>query len=196
MRAAILLSGGLDSTALAYWVRPVLAITVDYGQIAAAAEFRAARAVCRHLGMAHEELKIDLRQLGSGVMAGVDQSCLAATSEWWPFRNQLLITLAGAIAIRHNIEELLLGSVISDSEHGDGTQRFFELADALMQSQEGHLRVRAPGLNISSEDLILKSGVPISVLGWCHSCNVSETPCLNCRACKKQVQTLSSLGFF
>jgi len=29
---AILLSGGLDSIALAYWLRPQIAVTIDYGQ--------------------------------------------------------------------------------------------------------------------------------------------------------------------
>jgi 7-cyano-7-deazaguanine synthase len=35
---AVLLSGGMDSIALACWQRPEFAITVDYGQRAAATE--------------------------------------------------------------------------------------------------------------------------------------------------------------
>ncbi len=31
-KTAILLSGGMDSIALAYWKRPELAITINYGQ--------------------------------------------------------------------------------------------------------------------------------------------------------------------
>ena len=34
---ALLLSGGMDSIALAFWKRPEIAITIDYGQRAAEA---------------------------------------------------------------------------------------------------------------------------------------------------------------
>ena len=43
----LLLSGGMDSTSIAWWKRPDVAISVDYGQRAAAAELEAAGAVCR-----------------------------------------------------------------------------------------------------------------------------------------------------
>ena len=36
----MLLSGGMDSIAVAYWRRPSLAITIDYGQVPAAGELR------------------------------------------------------------------------------------------------------------------------------------------------------------
>ena len=37
---AILLSGGMDSIALAYWKKPAHSITIDYGQKAANAEMK------------------------------------------------------------------------------------------------------------------------------------------------------------
>ena len=40
MNTALLLSGGMDSIALAYWKRPDIALTIDYGQAAADAEER------------------------------------------------------------------------------------------------------------------------------------------------------------
>lgn len=42
-KTAILLSGGMDSIALAYWKRPEIAITIDYGQKPAAAEVVASK---------------------------------------------------------------------------------------------------------------------------------------------------------
>lgn len=194
-QSAILFSGGLDSTALLYWNRPVLAITIDYGQVAARSELKAARAITQHLGVRHEEFTVNLRSLGTGPMAAAEQSESAPTPEWWPFRNQILITLGGAIAHRSGLNELLVGSVSSDRHHADGTENFFHFADQLMHSQEGGLHVRAPAIHLSTEELIIKSGIPLSILGWCHSCNMSEIPCLNCRACHKQAQALSSLGF-
>ena len=51
MSAVLLLSGGMDSTALAAWKRPSACVTVDYGQQAAAAELKAATLVGELLGL-------------------------------------------------------------------------------------------------------------------------------------------------
>lgn len=196
MKSAILLSGGLDSAALTHWLRPTLAITIDYGQVAAPSELKAARAICRQLGIEHEEYKVNLRPFGSGPMAARAQSAIAATPEWWPFRNQVLITLAASVAIQRGFDELLVGSVKSDAEHADGTEHFFRCIDELVRSQEGNLRVRAPALHLSTSELIECSGAPMALLAWSHSCNMAEVPCQQCRACRKQIQALSAAGFF
>ena len=94
MTAAILLSGGIDSVALAFWQRPSFAITIDYGQRAAEAEIVAARQVSQELGINHEILRIDCSTIGSGDMAGAAPDAIAPVTEWWPYRNQLLVTLA------------------------------------------------------------------------------------------------------
>ena len=44
MKTALLLSGGMDSIAIAWWKRPDIALTLDYGQQAANAEIKAATA--------------------------------------------------------------------------------------------------------------------------------------------------------
>jgi len=93
-RTAVLLSGGMDSVSVAYMRRPPVAITIDYGQLAAAGEVRAAAAVAEALGMRHEVVEVDLRPLGSGDMVGRTPLSVAPVTEWWPFRNQMLVTLA------------------------------------------------------------------------------------------------------
>jgi 7-cyano-7-deazaguanine synthase in queuosine biosynthesis len=53
MKAMLLLSGGIDSLALAAWLRPSHALTVDYGQKAAGKEKEVASYVSHQLGMEH-----------------------------------------------------------------------------------------------------------------------------------------------
>ena len=65
-KKAILLSGGMDSIALAYWLRPEIAITLDYGQRAAEAEIKAAAKVAGALGIEHSVISVDCSALGSG----------------------------------------------------------------------------------------------------------------------------------
>ncbi len=182
---AVLLSGGMDSIALAHWQRPEVAITVDYGQRAARAEVAAAAQVAAELGMRHEVVRVDCSALGSGDMAGTDPLAAAPVSEWWPYRNQLLITLAGMRGISFGVTELLLGSVAPDGEHADGRPEFYVAADALMVLQEGNIRVLAPALGMTTAELVRRSAVPRSLLAWAHSCHVADVACGACRGCVK-----------
>lgn len=122
---AILLSGGMDSVALAHWKRPDVAITVDYGQKAAATELAVAAEIARALDMRHEIISVDCSSLGSGDMAGSDPLAAAPVAEWWPFRNQMLLTLAGMRAVAIGVTELMVGSVESDGAHADGRSGFY-----------------------------------------------------------------------
>ncbi|WP_157463940.1 7-cyano-7-deazaguanine synthase [Deinococcus pimensis] len=58
MTTALLLSGGMDSVAIAFWRRPTHAFTVDYGQLAAQGEIDAAASVCGTLGITHHVLRV------------------------------------------------------------------------------------------------------------------------------------------
>jgi 7-cyano-7-deazaguanine synthase len=70
MKTSLLLSGGMDSVAIVWWKGPDIAITIDYGQVPAEAEIRAACAVASTLGIEHHIIHCDLASLGSGDMAG------------------------------------------------------------------------------------------------------------------------------
>lgn len=131
MKRALLLSGGLDSTAIAWWKRPETAIFVDHGQCAAFAERRAAEAVAAACGIEFVALRVDCSSLGSGQMAGREQLPEAPTPEWWPFRNQLLVTIAAAAALPKGVKELMIGTIADDGTNGDGTRAF---VDRLAQS--------------------------------------------------------------
>jgi 7-cyano-7-deazaguanine synthase len=127
MDATLLLSGGIDSTAIAYWKHPRAAVTVDYGQAAASAEIKAASKVARELHISRDIIHADLTALGSGTLAGKPQSRLAPSPEWWPFRNQLLVTIGAMVAIRTNCSEIWIGTVAADRRrHLDGTRHSFE----------------------------------------------------------------------
>lgn len=190
---AVLLSGGMDSIALAHWKRPEVAITIDYGQKAAVTELAAAAEVARGLAMRHETIRVDCSSLGSGDMAGGPPLAAAPVTEWWPFRNQMLLTLAGMRAVAIGIVELMVGSVASDGSHADGRDEFYAAADRLMSLQEGGIRVTAPAIGMTTADLIRTSGVSRETLGWAHSCHTGPLACGNCRGCHKHFQVTEEL---
>jgi 7-cyano-7-deazaguanine synthase len=194
VKTALLLSGGIDSTAVAFWKRPAIGITIDYGHVAAEAELYAASTIARALGLSHKVIRVDTGQLGVGLMAGTQQLRIAPSAEWWPFRNQLLITLAAMFSIKEGCSELLIGSVSSDERHADGTSIFLKRIDELIALQEGNLRLIAPAMAMSSEELVSVSGVPLSVLAWCHSCHRGNQACGGCRGCQKNRDVRNAVG--
>lgn len=190
----LLLSGGLESSALAAWLKPPLALTIDYGQLPAAGEKWAAANVCRELNLEHHVLTADCSAAGSGLLAGEASDAHAPVPEWWPYRNQLLATLAGAWGIGRGVTEILIGTVAGDSLHIDGRADFFSSLDQLMALQEGGLRVRAPAIGMSSNELITQSGVSNSIIGWTHSCHISKIACGSCPGCAKRRAVLIEAG--
>jgi 7-cyano-7-deazaguanine synthase len=186
----LLFSGGLDSSALAYWKRPDVCLTVDYGQRPARGEIAAAGAICAELKLRHEVVSVDLRSLGSGSLAGKEPSNLGHAEEWWPYRNQILITLAGMRFVSEGLREILIGAVRTDI-HADGRSPFLRCIARLMSLQEGNVTVSAPARSLHPNKLLELSGFPVSLLGLTFSCHVMEYPCGRCRGCEKHLDTIA-----
>jgi len=194
MSTALLLSGGMDSIAIAHWRRPEIAITIDYGQRPAKGEIRASQSVAEVLGIEHHIIRADLSALGSGDMAGSAALGMAPVSEWWPYRNQMLVTLAAMKCVAVRAKRLFIGTLKTDDRHADGRLEFVASLNALLRLQEGEMILEAPAIELTAVELIRKSGVPMEVLAWAHSCHVSEYACGLCRGCRKHYETLRDLG--
>jgi len=193
-KQAILLSGGIDSCSLAWQQKPKLAFHISYGQKSELAELKASSAIANEMKLALHLINIDCSSLGSGDLVGKRKLKIAPVSEWWPYRNQLLITLALMKAVSFNVTELMIGAVKTDKRHKDGSSEFFELINALSVYQEGHIRISSPAIHLDSIELIENSGVPASLLGWTHSCHKSNLPCGRCNGCLKHIHIKSKMN--
>lgn len=189
----LLMSGGVDSSCIATWLRPDVLCTVDYGQRVAVAEIRSSEYMATTLGLHHEVIRIDCSALGAGHLAGRDPSALAAASEWWPYRNQLLITLGAMRFVSEGLTEIIIGTVAGDGVHMDGRPAFVDAVSTVMLVQEGGITVSAPAISISTEDLIQRSGITKEMLAYTFSCHVSVYPCGQCRGCIKHADVMSSM---
>lgn len=173
---ALLLSGGIESTAIAYWLRPDIAITIDYGQLAAAGEIRASAAIANELGVEHIVVTSD-----SYLSA---PPARASGSLWWPYRNQLLITLAAINLHDRPISELWIGLVNGDI-YKDCKPEFMRAMTDLMLIQEQRVLVIAPAIALTTLELLTASNVPQDLLGASLSCHFGELPCGICAGCSK-----------
>ena len=179
----LLFSGGIDSTALAWTERPDALFFVDYGQLAAKGEHRAAVALSDVLGIPLEIRRADLRSFGAGTMIGGAPANPLAP-EFWPFRNQVLVTLAVMAHADRQPLDVLIGTVAGDSVHPDGNDVFVEAMNAVLAVQ-GAYRLRAPAMGLDAADLLRLAGMPGEILGWTFSCHTGEWACGQCRGCLK-----------
>lgn len=197
MKRLLLLSGGLDSAALAALARPEQCLYVDYGQLPAIAEGRAAQQIAVELNLPFDAVTVPAGAVGGGLMsAAADHSDLAGPSpEWWPFRNQLLITVAAAWGVQRGFEAVLIGTVASDgARHADGSAQFLSVMDKLLSLQEGAMHLQAPAAHLNAAELLTTSGISDAVLGWTHSCHRANLPCANCPGCIKHIEALHTAG--
>jgi 7-cyano-7-deazaguanine synthase len=193
-RTALLFSGGMDSTALAFMLKPTCCFTINYGQKPALGEIRAAKQICKVLKLNHIIISIDCSKLGSGDLLGKESNSIAPSSEWWPYRNQLLITFSAMKAIELNINKLIIGSVKNDSFHIDGKKEFIDKMNDVLMIQEGNLSLEAPAIDYTSTELIHNSKISLDILGWSHSCHKFNYACGECRGCSKHRTTMLELG--
>lgn len=195
-RQLLLFSGGIDSTALAAIHKPELALTIDYGQRPAAGEIRAAARVASLLGIEHRSITVDASAVGAGLLLDDGTAIAGSAPETWPMRNQLLLTLGAAYALRRNLGEVLIGTVRGDrGRHQDGTPEFLEFANRLTAYQEGGIEVRAPGIEHTPGELLALSRLGLDVIAWTHSCHRAPTACGDCPGCWKHVAVWSEQGW-
>lgn len=188
MTSLLLLSGGVDSAAVAAAYKPSAALFVDYGQRPAAGERRAAREVSAHLGLQLHEAGIDLAAFGSGLLSPTGRNLSVASSpEWFPYRNQFLITVAAATALALGHDEVWIGLVAEDRQrHADGTGSFVRMIDELLALQEGAVRLLAPAHTIHTAALLDQADLPGWLLDRTISCHVSTVSCGECPGCLKR----------
>ena len=192
----LLLSGGIDSAALAAADRPDAALFVDYGQRPAPAEARAAHAVADALDLPLHEATLDLRSLGAGLLLNEQPIPGAPSPEWWPYRNQMLATVGATVAYRISLRRVVLGTVAGDGDrHADGTPDFYEALDAVLRLQEGGVGAAAPAIAETTEELVRRSALGEDVLAWTVSCHRSALSCGNCPGCWKRSRVMMNLGF-
>ncbi|QMV19720.1 7-cyano-7-deazaguanine synthase [Granulicella sp. 5B5] len=195
MSELLLLSGGIDSIAIAAWLRPAQCLTIDYGQRPAAAEVDAASEVCRRLGLFHDVIRVPINELGSGALAGKPVSEFSSHEEFWPFRNQFLLTLGAMYAMPRSLNAVLIGTVQNDSRHADGSPVFLNQIADLVAQQEGGIAIVAPAIHLDTVELVKVSNVDPSLLGWAHSCHTSHVACGRCPGCNKHSEVMRVLGW-
>ena len=207
MATAILLSGGMDSTTLLWWLKarhqgPIHAISIDYGQRHRVELECAARLARRAAVAAHETLMLDLATLGGNPL--IDPKLAVPTAESKrqrdtvvPFRNMLFATLAAAYCATKGICDLYMAPVKDDyPAYRDCRRPFYDsLAQSLRlgAARAAPWAIHTPFVELWKRDVValgLKLGAPY---GETHTCYEGLRPaCGLCDACCERLAAFAA----
>ena len=200
--ALVLLSGGMDSSVLLYYVGRILGYTniktigFDYGQ-RHVKELKYAKEIADGFGVDFEELKVDLRQFGSSSLTSSQDVPKAKEDKQYvtvvPSRNAIFLSLASSYATIHNIKDIFIAVNYEDFRtYTDCRRDFIEAISRALSLGGGIQGVYAPFLNWSKEKIVSvgkELGVPLDKT-W--SCYVGDkTPCGQCDACIERLKAFN-----
>lgn len=205
MKAVALLSGGLDSTVLASYLKAVgydvEALTILYGQ-RHAREVEAAAAVAANLGVPHRVVELPVGQLlrstltGHGeVPAGTYKEAIASTVV--PARNAILLSVAYGYAVSIGADLVAYAAHATDGPHyPDTTPEFVAKMSAALQEGTGtKVRIEAPFVCLQKHQIVKLGaalGAPLEITWSCY--RGGDKHCGVCPTCVERKKAFQLAG--
>jgi 7-cyano-7-deazaguanine synthase len=212
MKAVCLLSGGMDSTTLAYVAKDmgydIIALHFTYGQRTEKKERACARTIARTLD-AREFVEISLehfRKIGASSLTdpGIAVEAYAGEQEevpatYVPFRNANLLAIATSLAEARRAEAIFIGVQTGDypgypdcrPEFIEAFQRVVDLGTAA----EPRITLMTPFVRMTKAEILrvgLRLGVPYEHTWSCYQNN--ERACGVCSSCHYRREAFAAIG--
>ncbi len=218
MKAAVLASGGVDSTtALAqaverYGAAKVTAVSVLYGQ-KHRKELEAAEKIASYYGVEHISVdaaplfQYSRASLLQGSPEPVPKECYAdqlkktqgkaPVSTYVPFRNGIFLAAAAGIALSLGSEAVIYGAHADDAAgaaYPDCSPAFFEaMAAAVWEGSGRQIRLEAPFLAMNKAAVVeigLRLRVPYELTWSCYEGGAE--PCGQCGTCRDRAAAFAA----
>lgn len=204
-KAVIILSGGPDSVAVAYWAKEqgydVSAITFNYGQ-KAQIEIEKAGKIAEELDIQHQVVDLsNLSQIYQGVTSLVDKG-MEITSEFTdpiivPFRNGVFMAVTVAYADGVGANHIFYGAHSSDEQfYPDCRREFYEaFQEAARLGTEKDMVIKSPYSDIKKSGVLLDAvrlGVPLEKTWSCYL--NGHVHCGKCESCLNRKKAFKEAG--
>ncbi|MDO5016827.1 MAG: 7-cyano-7-deazaguanine synthase QueC [Porphyromonas sp.] len=202
----IVLSGGLDSTTLLYDKQAEigLAVTFKYGSNHEANEIPCAAYHCQKLGIEHLIIDLDfMSRMHSSLLSGAEDIPTGTYGEdnmkstVVPFRNGVMLSIAGAIAEDRGLKRVLIANHFGDHAiYPDCTAAFIKGMNAAIQAGTYNaVEVAAPYTGINKEEIVA-IGTRLGVdYGHTWSCyKGGDKPCGVCATCQERIEAFRKNG--
>lgn len=210
-KALCIMSGGMDSTLVAYIMRSrgyeIVALHFNYGQRTVAKELSCFRQICEDLGVS-EKYEIDLDFFKTvGASALTDHSLDVPTGgieegipiTYVPFRNGIFLSIATAIAEKEGCSAIAIGVVEEDSSgYPDCRESFidaFTKAANLGTKDTTYLMIEMPLVRLQKSQIVqeaLKLDVPLHLTWSCYQSE--EQACGVCDSCRLRLRGFERAG--
>lgn len=210
-KALCIMSGGMDSTLVAYIMRSrgyeIVALHFNYGQRTVTKELSCFRAICEDLGVSSKyEIDLDFFK-AIGASALTDHTIEVPTEgiepgvpiTYVPFRNGIFLSIATAIAEKEGCSAIAIGVVEEDSSgYPDCREHFiqtFQKAANLGTKETTEITIEMPLVHLQKSQIVEESltlNVPLH-LTW--SCYQSEdAACGVCDSCRLRLRGFQRAG--
>jgi len=192
MKVCHLLSGGIDSSILLYWLvskdYEVKPLFINYGQVAAPGEFRCAKYHCKKNGLKLEEVDIPkISKLTLNKLTSPNSS----ENLFYPNRNMLLLSIAGIYAYEDRCDVISIG-LVKAGVFPDATREFIEQSTNLLCTSLGkQIAVISPFLSLDKKEAVyIGKQLNVSIFNT-YSCVANPlTACSVCDKCKERSDVL------
>jgi 7-cyano-7-deazaguanine synthase len=212
MKAVCLLSGGMDSSTLAYLAKDmgydIYALHVNYGQRTERRELTAARKIAGLLNaMEFIEVSLDyLRQFGKSSLTDrsveveeFDESRAHLPNTYVPFRNANLLSIATSFAESRNAGAIFIGVQALDySGYPDCRPQFIQAFQKVVDAgtrDDTNIRLITPFISKTKKDILeigIRLGVPYEYTWSCYQ--GEDEACGVCGACHFRLDAFREVG--
>jgi 7-cyano-7-deazaguanine synthase len=210
-KAVCILSGGMDSTLASYIAKnsgyDIIALHFNYGQRTEHKELEAFRNICDQLDI-DNKYEIDIpffTQIGASALTDssidipIDGIEEGVPVTYVPFRNGIFLSIATAIAEKHEAQALFIGVVQEDSSgYPDCTDTFInKMQNAMNQGtkETTKLEIITPLVHMTKEEIV-KESIKLHVpLRYTWSCYANEDKaCGVCDSCRLRLKGFKLAG--
>jgi 7-cyano-7-deazaguanine synthase len=212
MKAVCLLSGGMDSSTLAYLAKSegyhIIALHMNYGQRTETKERSCAQKIASLL-QAQDFFEVDIRYLAKAGASSLTDRTIAiedfdperehVPSTYVPFRNANLLSIATTYAEAKGADAIFIGVQSLDySGYPDCRPQFidaFQRVIDLGTKDTTHIAVKAPFVHMTKTDILklgLNLGVPYEHTWSCYR-NEREA-CGTCGSCHFRREAFAAVG--
>lgn len=190
MSVVTLVSGGLDSTLIAYLAKEEgihqFPLFIDYGQRARERELAACRQAMARFALPEPQVA-ELAGYGRLIRSGLTDAGLRVIEDaFTPGRNMLFLLTAAALAIQERADAVSIGLLHEDTAlFPDQTSAFLAQAEQMIERCMGRrIQVLAPLAMFHKREVVeLARSKGISGTYSCHM--GGTTPCMDCISCNE-----------
>lgn len=210
-KAVCILSGGMDSTLASYMAKEqgyeIIAVHFNYGQRTEHKELECFRNICIELNV-KEKYEINIpffTQIGASALTdnSIDVPICGIEDgvpiTYVPFRNGIFLSIATAIAEKHEADSLFIGVVQEDSSgYPDCTDNFIDKMEAAMNQgtkEQTKLNIITPLVHMTKEQIVKKSielNVPLQYTWSCYK--NEQKACGVCDSCRLRLKGFKQAG--